>query len=344
MTEKVDDGKLEQVSPSRPGLPEPTSSGPSSGERLLTGFGHFATLIGFAVMIAVFWIASPDIFPTWANIRTILETAAPIAILAVGLTVVLSSGDFDLSFTGLVVLVSGVSAEAMVNWHLGTVAAVAMGIATGILGGVIAGVLVAARRTSAFIATLALGTVWTGVALAITGGGTIITGLNHSFTDLTFKEALGIPMVAIYAVVICVFTYALMRWTVFGRQTFAIGSNRAVARLAGIRVGMTQIAAYAFNGLCAAVAAIILSSQTDQFSANIASGLFIPPYLASFFGISVLAAGKFNVFGTVVGALFVATLQTGLIIVGAESYVANIATGGALIVILFVASQSRAAR
>jgi ribose/xylose/arabinose/galactoside ABC-type transport system permease subunit len=94
-------------------------------------------------------------------------------------------------------------------------------------------------------------------------------------------------------------------------------------------------------GLCAGIAAVILSSQTGQFSPDLAGGLFIPPFVAAFFGISVLAAGRFNVFGTTVGALFVATLQTGLTIVGADSYLANIVIGAVLIVILFVAAQSR---
>lgn len=310
----------------------------------LEWFGRAATLIGFAVMFVVFWVAEPNIFPTWDNIRTILESAAPIVILAVGLTVVLCSGEFDLSFTGLVGLAGVAAVQAMADWHAGAFVAVLMGIGVGIAGGLVAGILVAAQRTSSFIATLALGTVWTGLALAISGGGVTIAGVTEGYSDLTYKQVAGIPLVVIYALVIVVVAFALMRWTVFGRQTLAMGSNRIAARLSGVRVGWTQMGAFAFHGLCAGVAAILLTSQTGQFSADIAGGLFIPPYVAAFFGISVLAAGRFNVFGTLVGALFVATLQTGLTVVGAEAYVANIVTGIALIAILFVAAQSRSTR
>ncbi len=323
------------------------SGDPAGGpdlKKALDWFGRFATLIGFAVMFVAFWVAEPSIFPTWDNIRTILESTAPILILAVGLTVVLCSGEFDLSFTGLVGLAGVASVQAMVDWGAGTVAAVLLGLAVGVAGGVVAGLLVAAQRTSSFIATLALGTVWTGLALAISGGGVTISGVTHAYGDITFNDVGGIPLVVIYALVVVIVAFAMMRWTVFGRQTLALGANRGAARLAGVRVGVTQVAAFGFHGLCAGVAAVLLTSQTQQWSADIAGGLFIPPYVAAFFGISVLAAGRFNVFGTLVGALFVATLQTGLTVVGSEAYVANIVTGLTLIVILFVAAQSRSAR
>jgi ribose transport system permease protein len=94
-------------------------------------------------------------------------------------------------------------------------------------------------------------------------------------------------------------------------------------------------------GLCAAVAGIILSSRSGQYAPDIAGGLFIPPYVAAFFGMSVLAVGVFNIFGTVVGALFIATLQTGLVVQGVQDWVANVIVGSVLLLILFIAAQTR---
>jgi ribose/xylose/arabinose/galactoside ABC-type transport system permease subunit len=88
----------------------------------------------------------------------------------------------------------------------------------------------------------------------------------------------------------------------------------------------------------------MLSSRTAQFSPDISTGLLVPPFVATFFGLSVLAAGRFNVFGTVVGALFIGTLETGLTIIGSSSWVADIVTGAALVAILFIATGRQVAR
>lgn len=308
-----------------------------------TWFGRYATLIGFVLMIAVFWLLNPDIFGTWRNARSILELAAPIVILGAGLTVVLSNGEFDLSFPGLIGLCA-IAAVKLMDSGQDAFVAVLVAIGIGLGGGIIAGILVLFQRASSFIITLALQTIWTGIALGLSGGGSTIANVTEGYISLTFNTVFGVPLPILYGAVVVVAAAILMRYTVFGRQTVAVGDNPGAARLAGIRVGWTRMWGFAVMGLCAGIAAVILSSQTAQYSPEIGTGLFIPPFVAAFFGISVLAVGKFNVLGTVVGALFVATLQTGLIISGVDNWVANIVIGTVLIAILFVASQTRTAK
>src|SRR5215210_6305987 len=97
--------------------------------------GRYATLIGFAIMIAFFWIDNPDVFGTWENARSILELAAPILILAAGLTVVLSNGEFDLAFPGLIGLAAIVSVKLMSDGgHTATIAVLG-GLGVGLAGG-----------------------------------------------------------------------------------------------------------------------------------------------------------------------------------------------------------------
>lgn len=301
----------------------------------------WVTLAGFALMFLVFSLMEPDVFPTWDNIRSILELSAPIVILAVGLTVVLITGEYDLSFQGLVGLSAVVAVTTMSDGGATAFWAVLAALGVGLGGGIVAGVLVSAERASSFIVTLALGSVWGGIALGVAGGGLTIAEVTIGYTDLTDKELFGIPMAVIYALVVAVGLFALLRWTVFGREAEAIGGNSQAARLAGIRLSVTRIGAFAILGLCAGIAAVILSSRTGQYSADIAAGLFIPPFVAAFFGMSVLASGRFNVFGTIVGALFIATLQTGLVVIGSEEWVAQVIVGAVLLVILFVAAQAR---
>jgi ribose transport system permease protein len=340
----------EQSATGTPETPEPPRDERGSGARFLAAFQfsdahrlliRYVTLIGFVAMFALFSALEPDVFPTWDNIRSILDLSAPILILAVGLTVVLVVGEFDLSFTGLVGLCAVVAVKLQSSGGTGAGVAVLAGLGVGLGGGIIAGTLVSFQRASSFIVTLALGSIWSGVALGITGGGLTIANVTTGYTNLTDKDIAGIPLAIFYAGFIVLAIWAVLRWTVFGREAQAIGANPTAARLAGIRLSTTRIAAFAVLGLCAAIAAIILSSRSGQYSPDIASGLFIPPFVAAFFGMSVLAAGRFNVFGTLVGALFIATLQTGLVVLGSQDWVANVIIGSVLLIILFIAAETR---
>lgn len=322
----------------------PGNSGTSgAGIALMVG-QRGATLFGFAVMFGIFCIVSP-VFGSWENVRSILVLSAPILVLAVGLTVVLTTGEFDLAFPGIVGLAAVGAVQVMADGGGSAGMAVAVGVAIGLGAGLIGGVLVAAQRASSFIVTLALQGIWAGMALGFSGsGGSTITNITQGYLDLTFVRMLGIPLPVIYALVVAIIGFVLVRLTIFGRQAESIGENPGAARLAGIRVRLVKVGAFGFMGLCAGVAAIMLSSQTGQFTPDLSTGLFIPPFVAAFFGISVLAAGKFNIVGTLVGALFVATLETGLTISGFDLWVGDAIVGAALLVILFIAAQSRETR
>lgn len=300
----------------------------------------YATLIAFAVMVAIFWALEPNTFGTWDNFRSILEQAAPMMILAVGLTVVLAAGEFDLSFPGIIGLSSVVAIKVMADDVAGggTLVAVLAALGVGLGVGVIAGLLVATERASSFIITLALGTVWGGMAIGISGGETIVD-VTEGYTNISLNEIFGIPNPVYIALIVAIIAFVVLRVTVFGRQIRAIGSNPGAARLAGVRISFTRVGTFAVLGVCAGLAAVLLSSSAGQYSPDVGSGLFIPPYVAAFFGLSVLGAGRFNVLGTVVGGLFIGTLQTGLIIVGAEAWVSSVVVGLALIAILVVASR-----
>jgi ribose transport system permease protein len=303
------------------------------------------TLVGFVLMVLTFSLLSPDIFPTWENVKSILSLAAPTIILAVGLTVVLVAGEFDLSFSGLVALCAVGAVKAMADSDQGATVAVLVALAIGLGGGLVAGLLVATQRASSFIITLALGSVWGGLALGWSGaGGSTITDVTRGYTDIALAELATVPLPVLYAVVVAVMVYALLRWTVFGREAHAVGSNPSAARLTGVRLGTTKVGAFVVMGLCVGIAAVLLSSRTGSYSPGISAGLLIPPFVAAFFGTSVLAVGRFNVVGTVVGALFVATLGTGLVVEGLEAWVSDVLIGAVLVVILLIAAETRTVR
>lgn len=306
--------------------------------------GRYATIVGFVGVIVGFSIARPNIFPTLVNARTILDQAAPIIILATGLTVVITTQEFDLSFPGVVLFSSVLSVQAMAVWHLGTVLAVLIGIFVGAACGFISGALVAARRASSFITTLAFGSILGGVALGLSHDGQSISTITNLYGNLTFWRPFGIPVTLLYAGAVVLIAYGLLRWTVFGRNATAVGANEIASRLVGLPLGKVRIGAFVVMGACSGIVSVILASRAGGFQPGLGDGLLVPPFVAVFFGLSVLAIGKFNIFGTLAGALFIGTLETGLNMVGLSGWVAEVVVGSALIIILFAASSVRTIR
>jgi ribose transport system permease protein len=302
-------------------------------DHLIWAGDRFGTLAGFLAMIALFCILRPSTFATIDTARSIGESAAPLVVLGVGLTIVMSTGQFDLSFPGIIGIAAAGTVLLMSDDGVAVVPAVVVAILIGLVAGMIAGILVSTGRASSFIITLALSTIWTGLAIGFSNSRTI-TGLPRGYTNITFNTVWGVPNAIIIALVVSILGFALLRWTVFGRYAQALGSNTDAARLAGIRVSRTLITAFILLGLCAAITAVIISSSSGQFSPQIGSGILITPFVAVFFGTSVLAARRFNVFGTVIGTLFIGTLQTGMVILDLEPWVAEVILGAALIVIL----------
>jgi ribose/xylose/arabinose/galactoside ABC-type transport system permease subunit len=299
-----------------------------------------AVLVAFVVMIVIFWAITPNVFGTWGNARSILDQAAVILILGAGLTLVLATGEFDLSFPGAITISGVIIAKLLASGSSPLVASL-VGILVAVGALTVAGVLVAMQRTSSLIVTLALNTLWAGLAAGLSNEGVPIPINNNGFNNLAIKQPLGLTLAVYVAIVVVAVFGVILRFTVFGRRAEAIGTNPVAARFAGIPITRVRVGAFALLGVCAGLAAVILSARQGQFTTNLALGLFIPPFVAAFFGISVLAAGKFNMFGTAVGALFIGTLQTGLIISGASSWTGDVVVGVVLIITLFAAASRR---
>lgn len=298
----------------------------------------YATLIGFALMIAYFWIDAPSTFGTSANLKAILDQTAVTVLLGVGLTAVLSVAEFDLSFPYSLGLASAAATLVMTDDGLGAGAAVLIGILVAVAAGLLAGAFVALQRASSFIITLALGFVFLGIADGLTNSQTIVGGMSQSFVNLTVHDV-GVTDSTWVAAIFALLVGIMFRWTVLGRYMLSVGSNPEASRLAGLRVPGIRVVAYGVLGLGVGIAAIILTSRQAQYTPGIGVGLFLAPYVAAFFGMSVLAARRFNVFGTVVGALFIGTLQTGLTIVGAASWVGEFIQGAVLLIIILIARR-----
>src|SRR5271165_234035 len=319
----------------------PASPVTLSTKAKLMGFSEkWATLLGFAAIVAYFWVAAPATFGTIGNFKAILDQAAVTVILAVGLTAVLAVAEFDLSFPYVLGFSSAVATLSMTDLHWPTWAAIGLGIVVAVGANAITGFVVAQQRVSSFVVTLGFGFVWLGIADGMTSSRVISQGMNGSFTNLILYRPLGFTLATWVALVFAVLIGILFRWTVAGRNIMAVGSNPSASRLAGLPLSRIRIFAYVLLGLAVGVAAIVITSRQAQYTPGVGDGLFLSPYVAAFFGMSVLGVRRFNVLGTVVGALFMGTLQTGLVVIGAASWLYEVIQGAALLIILLIARRA----
>lgn len=326
--------------PDAAGAALPAAARPERSTRsVLMDLGEkWATLIGFALMIAFFWIDSPSTFGTVANFKSILDEAAVPVLLGVGLTAVLAVAEFDLAFPYSLGLASAAATLMMTDLHAGAFVAVVVGIVVAVAAGAISGLFVAQQRVSSFVITLGFGFVWLGIADGLTKS-QVITINNTAFDNLTSHHVLGFTVATVIAAAFALVIGVMFGWTVLGRYMLSVGSNPQASRLAGLRLAGLRVAAYVVLGLGVGIAAIIITSRQAQYTPDVGAGLFLTPYVAAFFGMSVLAARRFNVLGTVIGALFVGTLQTGLVIIGAASWVGELLQGAVLLIILLIARR-----
>jgi ribose transport system permease protein len=293
---------------------------------------RYGLVVAFLVMIAVFSILKPHVFPTAANAKAILEETAPPGILAIGLTAVLVMNDFDLSFAAMLGLGSGLVTILLVNHHVGWVLAVVIVLIAGAAGGLLNGFLIAVLGGSSFIITLAMGTVFTGLEYALTGQKDVFSGMSSSFTNIAQgSPLLGINTQVWIALAIAILGWVMLEKTEIGRFMYAIGGNQEAARLAGVRVRTLRILGFVLIAMAAVTAGILLVSLGGSYTPNPGPPYLLPAYAGVFLGAAAFRPGQFNVLGTVVGVLFLETIQTGLTMLNLQTWIINVVQGAILV-------------
>lgn len=324
-------GAPPEVSPPPAGAPQASSGARAVGvlQHLLFRYG---LVVAFLIMIGIFSLAKPHVFPTTQNLKAILEETAPPGILAIGLTAVLVMNDFDLSFASMLGLGSGLVTVLIVNHHVGWVAAVLIALAAGVVVGLANGFLIAVLGGSSFIITLAMGTVLTGFEFAFTGEKDVFVGFPSSFTKIAQNNSiLGINNQVWIALVIAILFWVMLEKTEAGRFMYAIGGNSEAARLAGVRVRTLRILGFILIALCAVVAGVLLTSLGGSYTPDPGPPYLLPAYAGVFLGAAAFRPGQFNILGTVVGVLFLETIQTGLTMLSLSTWVINVVQGAILI-------------
>ena len=222
--------------------------------------GQFVLPVAVFGLILSFALASPYFWDD-ANFRNIARQGAGLAAVALGQTFVVLIAGLDLSVGATAGLVSVVAAWGAVNYTSSTGVLLALG--TGAAIGLVNGLVVARLRVAPFVATLAMLSVASGLALIISGG-IPISGLPRGFRTFATTDILGIPAAALVSLGLFVLGYVILRWLRTGRHFYAVGGNKEAARLAGIPVVRVQVSAYVLCSIFTAVGALILGRRTRR--------------------------------------------------------------------------------
>ena len=300
----------------------------------------YGTLIGLLGLIALFAALKPQVFFTPLNFTNILEQLAILAMIAAVQTVVMVVGDFDLSVGSLASLTGVITAQLLIG-GVDPIVAATIGLVAGLIGGAINGFLVAFLGLSAFIATLATMTSFSGLALLLSNGTTIF-GLPEAFVWLGQGRVGPIPVPVIIAVALALIVWFGLSKTVIGRSWYAVGGNAEAARLSGVKTRYVRFTAFLVSGAGAALAGIVLTARLASAHPSAADPFMLSSIAAVFLGITLSRAGQPTIGGTAVGLGIVGVLSNGLNIMQVNSYVQQILTG--LIIVLAVSLSRLSAK
>lgn len=338
MAKSVDAAPISQA----PVRPEQAAQ-QQTNARLIAGLRRYGTLLALLLICVLLALTTPR-FLTVSNLSTVLVQLSMLMVVASGLTVVVASGEFDLS-VGAVAGLAGVLTTGLLA-HLGTDVSLAVGagVAVGAVVGLLNGILVAVVGLPSLIATLGMISVVTGLNQWYTKGQAVYGGLPDGFAFMGRGVLFGVPVPIVIMLAIVVISYILLERSATGRHLYTIGDNKDVARLAGISVRWNKIFALVFCGACAGLAGVIMASRLGSGQPAAGDHFLMDGLAAVFLGMTAFSLGQANMRGTVVGALIIGVLRNGFNLLGWPYYIQDIAMGVIMIGAITVAASKGTVR
>lgn len=319
---------------------EPPRRGAASRHRehgLLRGlaralsFRKISALYVFVVIFAIFSLWVPDTFLEWNTWKTLFDSQAVTAILAIGLVIAISAGTFDLAVGTELGLGVVFVAWLLVDKGLPIVPAIILTILAGVLVGAVNGLLIVRARIDSFIATLGISSVLLAMIAWISSSQQIV-GLSNGFQSIGTTQILGLTLPVYLMLAVALVVWYVLERTPLGRRVYATGGNIEAARLAGVRTSAVIVGAMVSCAAIAALAGILESSSLGAGDPTIGPSYLLPAFSAAFLGSTQFSGGRFNVWGTIVAVYVLATGVKGLQLAGAPIWIPDLFNGAALLI------------
>ncbi|EMC4269310.1 ABC transporter permease [Cronobacter sakazakii] len=308
-------------------------STPSARHQLFEFFYKWGMLLTVVALVALFGIASDNFLDPF-NIINILRSIAIVTVIAIGVSISLTIGGFDLSVGSTASLANALVVSLFV-WHgFGTTEAIVVTLVLCTLVGLFNAFLIVVLKIPDMLATLASLFVIQGVAMTYSYGGSITQNMvlpSGEMAEGVIPDAFSllsqVPVIVIVMLVVTVVAQLGLSLTTHGRRMYAIGGNPEAARLSGIRITRYKVAAYVIASLLAGLGGILLASRIGSSQVNAGSGYLMDAVAAAWIGFSLAGSGKPNALGTLVGAVILGVLSNGLVMLSVPYYAMDIIKG-----------------
>ena len=305
------------------------------------------------VLIVLFSIWVPDIFPEWDTAKQIMNTNAISALTALALVIPLSTGVFDLSVPYTMTLSGVLCTYAMVNSGQPLIVGFIIAMGASVLVGVMNGVVVVVGKIDSLIGTLATGFLVQAMVKWRTGSRNVSgVELSGSFTNIAQKAFGGLTLPVFYALSLAMIIWYVLEHTATGRRIYATGFNKDATRLASVRTDRLRFGSLIVSAALAGFAGVVLASNLGSGSPTAGTSYLLPAFAAVFLGATQLKHGRFNAWGTIIAVLILGTGTTGLGLAKVDQWAQDVFTGVVLIAALALTgfevrragSESRRAR
>ena len=284
-------------------------------------------------MVLVFSITS-NAFRAPENLLEILRSSGIYAILVLGLTWVVATGEFDVSFPSVAALVSMVTAYLIkIGLPIGVI--VILALAVGTLVGIINGLMVSYLKIPSLIATIATGFTATAIAKVMGEGKPIFIAVQSKIVyGFVYGKIFGIPVLFLTALIIYLACRFLQDRTIMGQHLYALGENRQATQEAGINASKIVFYYFILSSVMSAIAGILVTAQFGSGQHEIGGGnaIMIEGFTAVFLGAMVIKTGKPNVIGTLIGVIILTVLVNWITPLGLPTFIVWLTRGALLLV------------
>ena len=311
--------------------------------------GHsseFTLLLIFIGLFILMGILSPDRFLTVNNIKTMAFQMPEFGLMALAMMIAILTGGINLSITTGATLSTIVAAFILSsefgkeNPVLCVIAGVVICMLVATVTGVVNGTVVAYIGVAPMLVTLGTKTLFEGLGLNFTKGGSI-SGFPELYSEIGNGTILGIPIPMIVYVIALVVCYFLFERSVWGTEVYMIGCNETATRFSGINTKKSLLWVYICSGILSGMAGILISSRYNSAKTDYGSSYVMQAVSAVVLGGTSISGGHGTVAGTVIAVAIIQVISTGLNILGVNRYIINIITGGILIAVLILRYVTR---
>jgi ribose transport system permease protein len=293
----------------------------------ISGMG---TLIPLCIICFVITVFRPH-FLTMSNLCNVLRQASIYAIMGVGMTFVIIAGGIDLSVGSVLALSTVVIGYTLNNGAGNMYLAMLLGVLTGALVGLINGVIISFINIPPFIVTLGTMNIARGVTLLITNAAQVPADYEP-FRVLGTGYWLGIPIPVYLFIIIGMIGAFILSNTATGRYVFALGSNEEAARLSGVKIIWNKIKIYTICGITVGLAAVIYLSRLGAAQPTAGNGYELQAIAAVVIGGTSMTGGEGGMLGTLLGAIIVAVINNGLVLLNVATYYQWVVLGAIIVI------------